>query len=527
FDASLTAAQTEEDVSVYGPNETITVDFTGDFFGLDRFEGFSADLVAVETDIQDEGIDQITNFEEAIEGQEAERVRTVELGLTGTTEPVEYDLSEPGRGSGDYMFFLVNEGSMPITNGTVAELDEFENTRAIGVSMATVQDDQSSVEGLDRPEYRLGETLEIEADANFPEPDADVQQVAILYEEQNDIGTGLGEQQVTVNVNNIDNISTDQLDTTTSIQAVEGPRRVEEGITILGQDLSGRDDGPGTIMTAGDVLDFVSGEVGGDINNTITGDGNVLNVSVVAKSDTGQETTFELETQENFTASNYSVIHVAQGNETGQLTTTKIDGISLQEQIDPYVTADIDEAASDTTVQPDGNFTIVADVENVGDENITETFELREGGDLITEQRIVDGEIVNEDVRQDAELNARESQRISFTVNADAADEIDGEGDYTIEFVPTQFEDNSDSITLTVSDEEPANFSVDINEDASDTEVAPNGDLTVVTNVTNTGNLTGTQAITAELNGTTVSEEVELDPDQGDSVSLTFENVDL
>ena len=76
-------------------------------------------------------------------------------------------------------------------------------------------------------------------------------------------------------------------------------------------------------------------------------------------------------------------------------------------------------------------------------------------------------------------------------------------------------------------DPTPANLTVDIDEDASDTEVVPNGDLTVVANVTNTGNLTDTQAITAELDGTTVSETVELGEKQTELVSLTFENVDV
>ncbi|WP_152422354.1 hypothetical protein [Halorubrum californiense] len=479
----------EAGVSVYGANDDITIKFGGfsasPLKANPRLGGSQAKVVAVKTNIQQEGLGQVTQFNELVEGENATVVQNFTIG---ETEEVRFNPSEDANGAGDYVFLVVNQDGMPITNGTVADFEDFSRTRAVGIAMATVQDTGSTVERPDRPEYRLGETIEFEANANFQ--DENIQQVALLYEESD-----LGNQEIDLVANNVSELSVDDISTETTFTAVEGPRRIDDNVSILGRELSERDDGPGTVMTPGDVLDFVSGEVGGDLNNTPTGD-DVLNISMVAKSDTGPETTFELETQGNFSEGNYSIIHIAQGNETGQLSTTKVDGISLQEEIDPYVTSDIDEAASDTTVQPGGEFTVEADVKNFGYSSTSESFELSADGNLIINTSAEKPKIKNID------FGARESQSINFSVNTKNAAISTGRfssepfelgEDYNISAVPTQNPGEADSITLTVTDEEPANFSVDIDESASDTEVGQNGDLTVVSNVTNVGNLSGTK----------------------------------
>ena len=165
-----------------------------------------------------------------------------------------------------------------------------------------------------------------------------------------------------------------------------------------------------------------------------------------------------------------------------------------------YFAVDIDEAGSDTEVVEGEDLDVVAEVENLGEEETTQMIELYEGEDLLDSQELT--------------LGDGESDTITLTWETTVGES----GSYTLE---VNSEDDTDDLEVTVLQE--ANFAVDIDEAGSDTEVIEGEDLDVVTEVENLGEEETTQMIELyEGEDLLDSQELTLGDSESDTITLTW-----
>lgn len=501
-------------ISVYDQDQTIDLSYNQrgvTTISADDFQDSSVDLVAVETEGGQDGLPDVTQIDQLLESED-NTARFVEQDVSLDNGSANFNFDPPE--SGNYVFFVTNSGSLEIQDGDVTERD---NVRIVGVDVAVVQDRSSVVTptrsdtyrnpDTDNTEYRPGENVTLDVETDIDDSTGDITHAAILYDE-----TTLGEETVTVEAGSLSDISLDNVSTSTSIRRLEGVRRTDGNAELMGQDLGDRSE-VGPLFSVADLVDFIGSGIGEDLAPE-EGD-TVINASVVAKSGEGPATTLNVGTLENFSTDDgtkeYSVIHIAENNETGELETNK-ETVTLTEELEPYATVEIDEEDSKLEVVDGEEIVVNATVTNIGNGTVNDTVELYldDGGTLQTEN---------------IDLSAGESQQISlaYDTETDIADNFKNvPKTVSAEIRWEELESEVNSTTVTVADE-GANFSVDVG--PADDQVVQGDDLTVEADVTNDGGLAGTQTIEAKFDGTTESAKVSLDQGETKTEVFTFENV--
>ena len=159
-----------------------------------------------------------------------------------------------------------------------------------------------------------------------------------------------------------------------------------------------------------------------------------------------------------------------------------------------------------TTVTKGETATVSADVENTGGSATTAALEL-----------VVDPGTSGETVlaTKDVGLDGDETETVTFggvDVDLDPG---------TYDYVVRSADDSSATGTMTVR--EPATFAVDVDEAGTDDETTAGTTMTVAATVTNTGDVTDTQTVELEIDGTVENTtDVTLDGGESASVSLDY-----
>ena len=175
-----------------------------------------------------------------------------------------------------------------------------------------------------------------------------------------------------------------------------------------------------------------------------------------------------------------------------------------EDVVERGVEVEIDDAASELDVEEGEQIGVVAEVTNTGTDE--DTYE-------------IDAELAGETQTDELTLDPEETELVRFGFEADPA--VDGES------VTVTSRDKSDSATVSVSTPappppDPAFFEVAIDESASDLEVKADEPVVLVADVKNTGEEDATQELTAELNETTVTENVTIDAEELTTVEYEF-----
>ena len=159
----------------------------------------------------------------------------------------------------------------------------------------------------------------------------------------------------------------------------------------------------------------------------------------------------------------------------------------------------LDTDASTLNVTDGERAVLVGEVTNTGDRSGSQ--ELTAG---VTETR------ASEHVR----LRGGETTTVELAFTADLDD--DGESAFLAS------DDERDTTPLTVVPPDPANFTVTIDENASTLDVFEEENVTLVTDVTNDGDVEGTQKLTAGVGDERTSENLTLDGGETETVDLSF-----
>lgn len=499
-------------VAVHNPNETLTFDFEDTGTGtIERFSGSQADIVAIKTD-STEGFgafSQIGQLNEFLQSEDS-TVEVFETTNIGQGEPITYDLQAEGRGGGNYIFLAVNNGSITVDDTGNATS---ENARILGLDFAIVQTDQSTI-ATSRPQYRPGENVTVNIQAPLPNDRENITQSVILYDENNfRFGADGEEEAITAQLNNLDNIDTDNLTITSTIAGFDTVQRTDEGATVLGQGVNERD--TVGIFTVEDVFGVVGGGIGDQFQNTSDPVAEVDNASIVSRTDISNETTLELGTEEGFNQKTYSIIHIAENNETGAVNTNKTT-VEITDNLDAYVTVDIDEETTDTQVASGEEATINATVENIGDSaagipgSFFDTVSITLGADgdqSTTIDSLSPGEVKNITFTYTQSETGVANLRIESAIGRTDFQGSDAEDSTTVEFVDDEF------------------YDVQINEANSTLDVVENETAVVNTTVENTVNIDGdTQQINLTVNEQVVdSQSVTLNGGESTTFDLTFD----
>ncbi|MFA1611738.1 choice-of-anchor D domain-containing protein [Halobellus rubicundus] len=456
-------------VPVHPPDGTLTFDFE-DTGSLERFDGSKADIVAVKTD-SSEGLDafsQITQIDDLL-NDESSTVEVFETTTIGDNEEITYDLQADGRGSGNYIFLAVNNGSISVDEGNAS----IDNARVIGLDFAIVQSGSSTIQAS-RPEYRPGENVTVRAEADLPGDEEDITQAVILYDE-----TDFSGGEITAQIDSLQSIDPASINVTSTISGFNGVRRIEQGSSLLGQNL-GESDEIG-IFTIDDAFGFIGGGIGDRFQNST--DAEIENASIVAKNATGTETTFEIGTLDSFDTSEYGIIHVAENSETGELYTNKTS-VQITNSLGAYYTIDIEES-TDRQLASGEEVTVNATIRNIGDGLGVSNIDFSVNGNVV-------------DTNEQLVLTSGNEQTITFNTT------LEEPGEYDISVDATSYDgfDSQDSIDVNVVDD--AFYDVNINEANSTLNVVEDETVVVNTTVENTVNIDGD---TQQIN-LTVGDEV-------------------
>ena len=179
----------------------------------------------------------------------------------------------------------------------------------------------------------------------------------------------------------------------------------------------------------------------------------------------------------------------------------------IEDTVEPGVIVEIDESVSELDVEEGERIVVVTELTNPGEAADTYEVTAELGGETRTDELAIE---------------PGETELVRFEFEADPA--FDGES------VTVTSEDESDSATVSVSDPEPvqppppdpAFFEVSIDESASELDVEEDEEVTLVADVSNTGEEDATQELTVGFNETTVTESVTLDAEETTTVEYTF-----
>ena len=165
------------------------------------------------------------------------------------------------------------------------------------------------------------------------------------------------------------------------------------------------------------------------------------------------------------------------------------------------ITVEIDEQESTLAVEEGEEFSVVVDIVNTGETELTQDLEAE-----------VDGEL--QDDIEDVTLSAGDSDTETLTFDAEA--EFDGQD------VDVSSDDDTDNAELSVA--EVGEFTVDIDEGESELNVEEGEDFSVVVDIENTGDTELTQDLTAEVDGEqrAIEEDVTLAGGADEKRTLTF-----
>ena len=167
-------------------------------------------------------------------------------------------------------------------------------------------------------------------------------------------------------------------------------------------------------------------------------------------------------------------------------------------------TFDLRDLAFDPpSVEPGEPFDVEVVIKNTGDER----------GETDVQLRLFDEPI---DTVEAVEVDPGENDTVRF--DRIAAPEAAGEYEYTV-----RTDDDVIAGTLAVVEPDRAYFAVEIDEGASDLDVEEGDTIGVVATVTNTGEVEGSQEITASLGEDTRTETATLDPEASGTVEFAFD----
>ena len=190
-------------------------------------------------------------------------------------------------------------------------------------------------------------------------------------------------------------------------------------------------------------------------------------------------------------------LEVSSDNDSATATANVVD--------DAFFDVSINTETSDLEVLQSDPVIIEADVENVGNVDATQDIELSANGGIF----------------DSAPLTVEAGQTESITLQWDTSSVTPGSY-----LVGVSSDDSSDSAITTVLG--PAEFSVDINEQASDLAAAAGHDIRVVTTVNNEGDVAATQDIELDIgNGHFMTaDEVTIEPNSTEVLTLTWQTTE-
>jgi len=366
-------------IGVYSPSTEITIQYTG---GDKTSPGelahdevhFIAARVEPNTDVN---TPSVTSYKDAIELLEANADSKSDLSEEEVEEQINENVTfvkstqksldntghqkfsfEPSQ-SGEYVFFVAHgnkdNSGLSVADGDISLTGE---PTIIGVEHAMVHDESSSVELTNTRDGipARGDTLSFNIDDELE--GENVEHAVLVYDEE----TGYQDQRFELSISGTPSSISELTSQTTfkhSIDDIRGVARIEEGTTLLGEEIGGSEEGISPTVT--DIMAFVAENTNREIpdNESIDAPGNGrLDASITAVE--GNEPTIDVETYTNWTSSEYRWVHVAV-NENGEVRTST-DTFELGKSWFDVSNANLNK----NSIRAGKSITATADVENLG-----------------------------------------------------------------------------------------------------------------------------------------------------------------
>ena len=261
----------------------------------------STDIQTLRDFIRDEADNENIIFENA-------STKSVSSG----TADFSYDFSGSNRGAGGYVFMAVYTESGQGVNINNGNLSVDGSVSVLGTDTAMVQDTSSTIDSKGS-DYKPGDNITFDVDANLATDDNRVEHVVALWNESNVASESLR----IIAPDDISNeTTTSDFTVNHSIKSVSGVQNMEDDVSAFGRTLS-KNRRAGVYELA-DIVSFLAneGNISGPKTNPV--ESNVVNASATAINATGSDVGITVETNKSFNNGDYVVVHmaVADGNLT-------------------------------------------------------------------------------------------------------------------------------------------------------------------------------------------------------------------
>lgn len=384
--------------------DEVSFELVRDFFeGTDEFEQFAEEFStdqeisterALETLTSDEFLDLVTF--EAVSGDE----------ISSGEASASINLDEPGG------YVLVGHvGGDVLQEGE--EQPSFNDTTVIAADGISVQETESTVTVPELVER--GENISITANSNLAADN--VSHAAVVFDEET-----LSDQTTTINVT--DEPSTDlrseDIIIESQVAAIQGVANVQPNTRVSGTTLADErfagtldlEDQSSSFFSVRNALvdGFDIRSQAGDAAEFETTSDTILNASITAIGGEDDEAEIDIETLEEWGAGEYTVVHVATDEETGEISTNR-ENVALVDTDD----VDIDNpAVNETEIEEGDTVQVSADVTNNGPVDIDVTATVTIDGVPSTDPALT----------RQVTIGAGETETVAFDVPRDTAGEF-------------------------------------------------------------------------------------------------------
>jgi len=383
-----------------------------DFFeGTDEFEQFAEEFAA-DQDISTERALETLTSDEFLDFVTFEAVRGDEISAGEASASI--NLDEPGG------YVLVGHvGGDVLQEG--AEQPSFNDTTVIAADGITVQETGSTVNVPG--EVERGDNVTINADANL---DADnVSHAAVVFDEKT-----LSQQTTTINVTEepSTDLRSEDLIIESQVAAIQGVANVRPNTQVSGTALAEErfagtldlEDQSSSFFSVRNALvdGFDIRSQAGDAAEFETTSDTTLNASMTAVGGGGDEAEIDVETLEEWDAGEYTVVHVATDEDTGEISTVR-ESVTIVEDIgevdpDPNDVVIDNPAVNETEIEEGDTVQVSADVTNNGTVPITVTATVTIDGTPSTDSALT----------RDVTVAAGATETVTFDVPRDTAGEF-------------------------------------------------------------------------------------------------------
>ena len=398
---------------IEGQDEVRFSDVRDLFEGTDEFEQFAEEL-REDQDISIDRLADVLTSDEFLDIVSFKAVNAGEIGSDGEAS-IEHDLDEPGP-----YLFVGHTGGEVLEEGD--ERPTFNDTTVLGVDAVTAQAAASTLT-LQEDEVESGNNVTVDVESNLGAEN--VSHAVVVFDEET-----VADQTVVTNLTaeaSTDLRSEDVIIEST-IASTQGVTNIQSNAQIRGTQFADeRFDGTrnleddasrffsvrNAIVDGFDIRDRAGDAAQYDAIGTTT-----LNASITAIGGGDDEAEIDVETLEEWEAGEYTVVHVATDEDTGEISTIR-ESVTIVEDIgevdpDPNDVVIDNPAVNETEIEEGDTVQVSADVTNNGPVPITVTATVTIDGTPSTDSALT----------RDVTVAAGATETVTFDVPRDTAGEF-------------------------------------------------------------------------------------------------------